>query len=110
MHPRLDQRNDGLRVEPSSVIHQSLQASTGIDRPAVEGEDVTGIVSPAERQGQRFTSHAVRALVFAARSVGQERIEDRSRGRCRSTRQTHEALGDVARRAVARVVNDSRRE
>ena len=56
VQPCLNQRDDGLGIEPSSAIHQGLQVAARVERPAVERHDVTGVGSPPPCQCQRLTA------------------------------------------------------
>ncbi len=108
LQPCLDQRDDGLGIEPWSAIHQDLQVLARINRPAVDGRHVTSIGSPPLCPCQGLTGQPGGALVCPAWTVRKERIEKRRCGRTRRTDQAHKALGQIPRRAVARVVYDSR--
>ena len=90
---------------PSIRTCRSRHGSTG--RLSTD-DHVTGVGSPPPRPCQRLAGQPGGALVGPARTVRQERIEKRRGGRTRRTDQAHKALGQIARRAVARVVYDSR--
>ena len=100
----------GTMVSGSSHRAPSIRpADPGTDhRPAVDGHDVTRVGSQPPRPCQRLTRQPGGALVCPSRTVRKEHVEKRRRGRARRTDQAHKALGEIARRAVARVVHDSR--
>ena len=85
-----------------------LQVAARVERPAVERHDVAGVGSPPPRRGQRLTGQSGGTLVGPPRTVRKEHVEQRRCGRARRADQAHQALGQIARRAVARVVHDPR--
>ncbi len=73
LQPRLDQRDDGLGIEPWSVIYQGLQVSARVNRPAVDGHHVTTVGSPPLCPCQGLTGQPGGTLVCGGGPEGAHR-------------------------------------
>ena len=107
MQARIDQGNDRLGFNPSCVIDKDLHFAAGIERPAIEGHDVTGVVPAPPRQRKRLARQPSRALIGPVGTVGEKRAENRGGARAGRAGQADETFGKVPCGKIRRVIDDA---
>ena len=75
--PCLDQRDDGLGIEPASAVHQDLDVPAWVERTTVDGDDVAGIAPALSRRSEGLAGQCGGLLVGPALTIRKQHLQNR---------------------------------